>query len=580
MIRLLINNEEAVIEAESNIEIIRKNPFFSKEGDLTYDINLDLKSPQNAKLFGYLNRFQILNQPTGRTAALYDGPRCLIRGTEIVLSIDDSVVKIQIVGTNSELNYLTGFDMSIRDYDYGPVANPGVQYPDEESLKAYLDSMYPEAYYNYAPLFIKTTAGTYQQANEFRYYKYVDPTPNDEVPFIRQPFLLYYVEKIIELIGYNLVLNELREDPFFARLQIVTARNWKKWEDLLPDWTVDEFLSEIEKFCNCIFVVNQHNKEVSIRSINNFYRDAEIIYLDDVMDDRSVEFSEEPEELFLNYNSVRYDLPSDDLYKYSCLDSELIAKCRKYYVTDILDLSDVDAEKQYDKLEIYNVMNKDINMVIDKNADGFYWRQVDFLANKGSSEDEVELKIYPAITWPYSNSVIFDGTQAWTSAISMAPIAMDSDIITETQGMNDAIKSGLQEEKTVSNIMVSCSMGSRPVWQQDGEVWVEKEGAKVPFRSSYPVLAWYKRIMDISGYMPYSLQINGKYGMYSRLYSENVKIDTKKKVTIHFLTTEILDPKLIYQFRNKRYYCAQLKYSVENGELGQMVEGEFYPIEK
>ena len=122
-------------------------------------------------------------------------------------------------------------------------------------------------------------------------------------------------------------------------------------------------------------------------------------------------------------------------------------------------------------------------------------------------------------------------------------------------------------------------MGSRPVWQQEGEVWVEKEGAKVPFRSSYPVLAWYKRIMDISSYMPYSLQINGKYGMYSRLYSGNVKIDTKKKVTIHFLTTEILDPKLIYQFRNKRYYCAQLKYSVENGELRQMVEGEFYPIE-
>ena len=28
MIRLLINNEEALIEAESNIEIIRKNPFF------------------------------------------------------------------------------------------------------------------------------------------------------------------------------------------------------------------------------------------------------------------------------------------------------------------------------------------------------------------------------------------------------------------------------------------------------------------------------------------------------------------------------------------------------------------------
>lgn len=148
MIRLLINNEEAVIEADNSIEIIRKNPLFSKEGDLTYDINLDLKSAQNAKLFGYLNRFQILNQPTGRTAALYDGPRCIIRGTEIVLSIDDSMVKIQIVGTNSELNYLTGFDMSIRDYDYGPVANPGIQNPEEENYDETFNGRFPDKYYN------------------------------------------------------------------------------------------------------------------------------------------------------------------------------------------------------------------------------------------------------------------------------------------------------------------------------------------------------------------------------------------------------------------------------------------------
>lgn len=580
MIRLLIDNVDAVLEADSGIEILRKNPFFSKEGDLTYDISLNLKAPENARLYGYLDRFQILNQPTGRQAALFDGTRCLIRGTEIVLSIEESVVKIQIVGTNSELNYLTGFDMSIRDYDYGPVANPGVQYPEDESVTALLDAMYPEANYNYAPLFIKTDAGTYQQANQFRYNKTVQWIPNDEIPYIRQPFLLFYVEKIIELIGYQVKQDDLRNDEFFARLQIVTARDWIRWQDVLPDWTVDEFISEIEKFCNCLFVVDQHNKMVSIRSISEFYRNAEVVYLDEVMDDRTVEFSDDPEDLFLNYNSVKYDLPDDEIYKYACLSSELREKCSHYYVTGILDLADVNMENQYNRLEIYHVNDNDIDMVIDKNSDGYYWRQVDHLKEKGSTEDEVELKIYPAITWPYSNSVVFDGTTEWVSVVSMAPIAIDWIKMTEAQGLNDAIKSGLQEEQAVSNIMVSCSMGSRPVWQQEGETWVEKTGAKVPFRSSYPVLAWYKRVMDISSYMPYSLQINGTYGMYSRLYSGNVNINTKKKVTIHFLTRDILDPKLIYQFRNKRYYCGQLKYTIDNGELSPNVEGEFYPIEK
>lgn len=579
MIRLYINNIEAVIDADSSIDFIRKNPLFTKEGDLTYDINLDLKNPQNAEIYGFLNRFQILNQPTGRIAALYDGPRCLIRGTEIVLSIDESVVKIQIVGTNSELNYLTGYDKSIRDYDFGEVANPGVQFPEEEALEAYLDSAYPDAYYNYAPLIIQRTDGMYWQANEFRYDKHIHPIPNEETPFIRQPFLLYYVEKIIELIGYKMVSNGLREDPFFTHLQIVTARDWKRWEELLPDWTVDEFISEIEKYCNCIFVVDQYKKEVRIRTISDFYRDAEIVYIDDVMDNRSVEFRDKPEDLFLNYNSVKYDLPGDDLYKYACLETELVTKCHQYYVADILDLETVDTKKSYDKLEIYNIKSYNVSMILDKNKEGYYWRQVDFLTNKGNSEDDVELKIYPAITWPYSNNVVFDGTLEWTSAISMAPIALDSDIRTEEQGLNDAIKSGLQEDKANTNIMVSCSLGTHPVWQQEGKVWVEKKGAKVPFRSSYPILAWHNRIMDISHYMPYSLQLNGETGMHARLYADNAKINTMKKVTIHFLTKEILDPKLIFQFRNKRYYCAQLKYSVENGELAQMVEGEFYPIE-
>ena len=209
MIRLLIDNEEAVVETDSSIEIIRKNPFFSKEGDLTYDINIDLKYHKNAMLYGFLNRFQILDRPTGRNAALYDGVRCLIRGTEIVLSIDEDVVRIQIVGTNSELNYLTGFEMSIRGFDYGDLANPGVQYPEDESPTAFLNDVYPAAYYNYAPVFIKN-GDAYEQANLFRYNKSVEITPNEEVKYIRQPFFLFYVEKIIELIGYKLVKNELR----------------------------------------------------------------------------------------------------------------------------------------------------------------------------------------------------------------------------------------------------------------------------------------------------------------------------------------------------------------------------------
>ena len=578
MIRLLIDNEEAVVETDSSIEIIRKNPFFSKEGDLTYDINIDLKYHKNAMLYGFLNRFQILDRPTGRNAALYDGVRCLIRGTEIVLSIDEDVVRIQIVGTNSELNYLTGFEMSIRGFDYGDLANPGVQYPEDESPTAFLNDVYPAAYYNYAPVFIKN-GDAYEQANLFRYNKSVEITPNEEVKYIRQPFFLFYVEKIIELIGYKLVKNELRNYELFTRLQIVTSRNMKNWQDVLPDWTVDEFISEVEKFCNCLFIVDQHNKEISIRLISTFYQNAEIEYINNVMDDRNLEFSENPDDLYINYSSVKYDLPSDEIYKYACLDDGLRDVCTTVYMSDFMDLQQIDLESHYDKLEIYNLSDRNVKMIIDKNEDGYYWREVDKLKGVGSTEDEVELKIYPAITWPYSNPVIYDNTSEWSSAISMAPIAIDLAQQAEKQGLNDAIKNGVESDEALTNIMVSCSLGIRPVYRGMDGTWVEDQGARVPFRSSYPTLAWYTQYMDITRYMPFSLELNGGYGMYTQFYSKNMNIDTQKKITIHFLTDKILDPKMIFQFRNKRYYCKQLKYNIEDGLLSKCVEGEFYPIE-
>ena len=223
--------------------------------------------------------------------------------------------------------------------------------------------------------------------------------------------------------------------------------------------------------------------------------------------------------------------------------------------------------------------DRNIKMIIDKNEDGYYWREVDKLKGVGSTEDEVELKIYPAVTWPYSNPVIYDNTSEWSSAISMAPIAIDLAQQAEKQGLNDAIKNGVESDEALTNIMVSCSLGIRPVYRGMDGTWVEDQGARVPFRSSYPTLAWYTQYMDITRYMPFSLELNGGYGMYTQFYSKNMNIDTQKKITIHFLTDKILDPKMIFQFRNKRYYCKQLKYNIEDGLLSKCVEGEFYPIE-
>ena len=122
------------------------NPFFTKKGEWTLDIDINLHDPQNALVYKSINRIDVRTHPTNRTAVLFNADRLILHGTEVIDSIDENKAKIQLVGGNSELNYLGGISRHIQDVDMGimnlgnteqemldnAVASWGGSYPDQE----------------------------------------------------------------------------------------------------------------------------------------------------------------------------------------------------------------------------------------------------------------------------------------------------------------------------------------------------------------------------------------------------------------------------------------------------------------
>ena len=94
MLQLTIDGQRVNISPNCSFEIVKSNPFLTKIGEYSYDIDIDLRDPQNAKIYGHIERLHSIDRPKGRIATLMDGPRVICRGTEVILEIDGTNAKI------------------------------------------------------------------------------------------------------------------------------------------------------------------------------------------------------------------------------------------------------------------------------------------------------------------------------------------------------------------------------------------------------------------------------------------------------------------------------------------------------
>ena len=83
---------------------------------------------QNALFFKHLNRLEVRKRPVRMSAVLVVDNHPLLTGSAIINSITDKIVKLQLVGGNSDINYSARFEgVYIDEIDYGELSSiPGM----------------------------------------------------------------------------------------------------------------------------------------------------------------------------------------------------------------------------------------------------------------------------------------------------------------------------------------------------------------------------------------------------------------------------------------------------------------------
>lgn len=568
--RIIIDGKDAIVKKGTSIDYILSNPFFTKDGSYTLDIEIDLSIPSNAMLYKHIQRLDTTERPTQREAVIIDNGIVISRGTEIILSVEDDIAKIQIVTDNSELNYLSSKRSSIRDITMNK-NNTSFVYPLFAMLHEGLDEQ-KWGIFNFSVITGQLTKFSF-------------------------PRLLSVIERVIEDAGYTIEENVLATVEEYQDLYILPEnaniallnKDYNKW---LPDWNAGNFFTEIEKFFNVLFLKKENSKKVSIVSADDYFKDeSNVVDIEneDVMDMFSKTYDVE-NNLYTNYNNVRYELPKKNKFLYSDIDEKVL---QKSITADFYEnLPSRDSAGSYimytSSVYGYSVVWKKISDGENEKNDKYILRQCkQFQSVKGEGEnDDVVLKIVPAdiiaMNVGWGNFVTLPNISSLDYEESVNGSAETQD--TE-DNFTDDIESGIEEDKGPNTIQIAFIYNERPYESNPGGTCNFYSLPINPILNQSKVSRFvaYSSVRDQSNTQVFATpNLNKDLGInyrYNRFYTRNRKADTSVEYVMKFKNKgRIFDAKSIFKIKNKLYYCKDLKYVINDNGIGDLTEGTFYRL--
>ena len=599
MTRLFIDKQEVALTSDFQLDFYSQNPFFTKNGDYTYDLDIDLNHPGNRKIYQSINRFDVTGHPTNRSALLLSGPNVIVDGTEVILSIEDNIAKIQLVSGNSELNYLYAGDTTIRQLSLGSLSL-NAEYNN-------LNKFYPEVTHVCCPVISQkgnykiddSSQKTDKIFNELEWDTRNGFNFKSGTTMVPQPFLLYCIDKIIEAMGYSIEENVLKDDELAKRLIIIHGiQSSTNINRILPDWKVDEFITEVEKLFNVIFLVNQFTRKIKIARMKSFYQNSKMIEIsnNDLVEEVQKNY-DQAESLYITYDNIKYSLPSSRWYKYQNLTDELRDKCGKTTASlkEILSYGFINYPYKLWFEENFRIWM--IHSAYPSGGESYAcWEIVDQLKNvtNDSSDNECELKILPSEI--YGNNVWltgmdFGGSKYYDGWITSAcPVVSNTTEGEVTEYAYQEIENGSSEESVDdSYLFVAIYLGLKPYMYSSDYMNEEVDqpilnSMLVPQAVAYPCFIHYNRASQgtkITKLTDDKLSLaieSSQGGLYDRYYQDSIKVDTKTEYVFKFKYKNLYDCKSIFLIGNKKYYCKELHYTVTPDGIEPIVEGTFYLV--
>lgn len=453
MIQLFLNGRPAIPTDKSSIKLTVENPYFTKSTSYTYDVELPLAIAENRKIFGFANRIDVEKDSRTFDARLWADNICVLAGTAHITSVDETSVKVQLLGSAASYNYGNKMDDTyIDELDMGDWytttwpdrsywnsrAGEWAYYPEDVVFDGENSIVFARLYYDdnsggsYHTQIERLFDGTLSWVafptinstaevlcNGFN-YRFKSAGTNVLEPFYRgftgkfagskdsiesgaiQPYIWMMAQKVAEATGFNLdkADNALYTNEFLRKIFIVNTNNLILCNKCLPHWTVNEWWTQLEQTFGVILSVNYETGKIKLLHRNDHYDSvAATKHLTEIVDEFSADVDDETQSDisvsnvgFADFDSSKAERLSEFILKTADIDRQF---------ENLDDLAAWATEQGSDEM-------KSKKSVIFECGDGRHFIyteaegiiEVDMFRNrivKEDSEDiEIELKFVPA----------------------------------------------------------------------------------------------------------------------------------------------------------------------------------------
>lgn len=590
--KLTIDSQEVLLGENFGTEIVFANPYFTKDGGYTLDISIDLKIPANADVYRFINRKAQHARPKNRSAVLSHAGRIIIQGTEIILSVQNSMAQIQIVSGNSELNYLSSQRKDIRD----------IIMPAYYPLPYTENGKYPEAYFCYPTFLQKRNSFGKEILQEYNIAGLMDLVASSFYPF---PYLLHIISEVVKDAGFSVRYNYLLENPDNCCLFIVPMKGIQSivnpeykvdFSRMLPAWSADEFFSEIEKFFNVTFLKDSLGNYVDIVSNWKYLNgDNATVYIpeDGIVDDHE-KYYEEEASYWLNYRNVSYDLPSIPYYKYADIPYEIVEKCQGYRVTQVLPTPDTMGKYYMFVNHMHGdqwMVRRPLEIKEDEDPVTTVAECMQFEHSESEDNDNVRFRIIPAQIVAHKRKVTI-GSEDKIGFVS-CPLIDDIDYSNfevveqdetpaEETDLNTDIEKGIKEDDAYNLIRVAYFNGLTSMHNDvpGSCANMSRLDVKAAQSQTHNKLIYSVR-GDAGREQAFVLDgVTRNLSISYRLaneYRKNKQVDTSVKYKFKWLNKGVIyDVKNIFVFCGRKYCCKEIKYYLRTDGISDICEGEFY----
>ena len=592
---ILINGKQAVLKKGTSFDFISENRFFTGAGSYTLSITFPIRGcAQNIDIFGHIYR-KDFDFATGLLSCEIHDRNVHKYGSVSIVSVSDVEVKTQFLEGRSATNFYSSLDDIYINEITMPYIDIDAHWNANYYLRTYAEQRQDEEeggeYLGFVCLpWVNNTSGNIQNkmiATSSQFY-YAGGNQWDDPYIMGFPFLVEVIRQVLTFAGYTFDLSAI-ESSQWANLIICQGfpLNWgmKRMNQILPHWTVSEFLEQVELFLNGTFELNGKENKFTFSFNSTSISSLRVVAIDNIIDSHSVDIAEaaDTKDDYVEQKNVAYAECDHQMWKfYSCewikgnlpIYSWTNINTMKNSLDSLLDCAGTYQAWQYRYMhycraeDTYFVLKcvrtQKINNVIHH-----YMRYQPIntfgpnIINRSENAETVELGIVPACI---DNT---DNTNGDMLFIECGTLGDDYE---------DAEDKDENQTQAVNTITIGEKQKKEEFFDKIYVAFWDGQWLKYHPHMPRPYIDRYEMKPDNTvSYNSYSMRLRGNVTPFSR--RTKYKVNQQRKFTFSFLSDTIPDVRSIFIIHGKRYIAEKITatFSAEAG-MSQLLKMTAYRL--